>query len=89
MQPRRLVEGFGLEPESWLDPNLSVAIGACVRGAIIEGQVFERSVVDICPHTLGIAAMGEEDYDMDLLLDQESHPLTFVPLIRRNSSTWS
>jgi len=83
----RLVQHFGIEPESWLDPDLSVAMGASVRGAITNGVMFERSVVDICPHSLGIAAMGEEDIKSgtDLLDSDNHHPLTFVPLIRRNS----
>lgn len=83
----RLANAFGLEPESWLDPDLSVALGASVRGAIVNGEVFERSVVDICPHSLGIAAVGEEDYqsELDFPDNGHSHPLTFIPLIRRNS----
>lgn len=83
----RLEKRFGMEPESWLDPDLSVALGASVRGAIACSQYFERSVVDICPHSLGIAAVGEEDYQSGLnVLDEiDGHPLTFVPLIRRNS----
>jgi molecular chaperone DnaK len=83
----RLVQHFEIEPESWLDPDLSVAMGASVRGAIASGEVFERSVVDICPHSLGIAAMGDEDVesDPDFLYTDNTHPLTFAPLIRRNS----
>lgn len=83
----RLVQHFGIEPESWLDPDLSVAMGASVRGAITSGEVFERSVVDICPHSLGIAAVGDEDVesDLDFLDTDNTHPLTFAPLIRRNS----
>ena len=84
----RLVQRFGLEPESWLDPDLAVALGASVRGAIVQGTVFQRSVVDICPHSLGIAAVGEEDYALghDQHADtHQGHPRTFVPLIRRNS----
>ena len=83
----RLVQHFGIEPESWLDPDLSVAMGASVRGAITSGEVFERSVVDICPHSLGIAVVGEEDVELgpDFLDACDTHPLTFIPLIRRNS----
>ena len=83
----RLAQQFGLEPESWVDPDLSVAIGACVRGAISEGAVFERSVVDICPHSLGIAVLGEEDIDADMapIEGENAHPLTFASLVRRNS----
>jgi molecular chaperone DnaK len=83
----RLVQHLGIEPESWLDPDLSVAMGASVRGAIANGEVFERSVVDICPHSLGIAVFGEEDSEFSpSLFDSDNpHPLTFAPLIRRNS----
>ncbi|MBN4055255.1 Hsp70 family protein, partial [bacterium AH-315-K03] len=89
----RLEQRFGIEPESWLDPDLSVALGACVRGAISNNQSFERSVVDICPHSLGVAVYGELDHDqemlpmdMDMDMDEDCrHPLTFSPLIRRNS----
>lgn len=81
----RLVQHLGIEPESWIDPDLSVAMGASIRGAIAQGELFERSVVDICPHTLGIAAMGEEDYEFGASLSNNLHPMTFVPLVRRNS----
>ena len=83
----RLEQRFGIEPDNWLDPDLAVALGASVSGAITSGQYFERSVVDICPHSLGIAALGEEDFltDLDFSGDDIEHPLTFVPLIRRNS----
>lgn len=86
----KLKQRFGIDAESWLDADLSVATGACIRAAICCGQIFDRSVVDICPHSLGIAAMGEEDYkemnplDNDIL-GTSQHPLTFVPLIRRNT----
>ncbi|MEE8056625.1 MAG: Hsp70 family protein [Pseudomonadales bacterium] len=78
----RLERCFSIEPENWLDPDLSVAVGASVRGAIASDHYFERSVVDICPHSLGIAVLGEEDAELP---DDINHPLTFAPLIRRNS----
>ncbi len=85
----KLKQRFGIDAESWLDADLSVATGACIRAAICCGQVFDRSVVDICSHSLGVAAMGEEDYkEMDVLgsdISNAAHPLTFVPLIRRNT----
>ncbi len=54
-----------------------------MRGAIASGQYFERSVVDICPHSLGIAAVGEEDFQggLNAFDEIDEHPLTFVPLI--------
>lgn len=82
----KLKQRFGMDAESWLDADLSVAMGACLRAAISCGQLFDRSVVDICPHSLGIAAMGSEDIDPDFpAAGPDRHPLTFVPLIRRNT----
>ena len=83
----RLQSRFGIAPENWLNPDLSVAIGASLRAAIASDRYFERSIVDICPHSLGIAALGELDYLLDIN-DADitnTHPLTFAALIRRNS----
>ena len=43
--------------------------------------------MDICPHSLGIAALGELDYlaDLDHSDINNHHPMSFSPLIRRNS----
>jgi molecular chaperone DnaK len=88
MIAERLEQRFNITPANWLDPDLSVAMGASIQAAIASDQYFERSVVDICPHTLGIATLGDED---QLGLDglptdiEHQHPLTFAPLIRRNS----
>ncbi|MBB3061697.1 Hsp70 family protein [Microbulbifer rhizosphaerae] len=80
----RLKQRFDIDPESWLDADLSVALGACTRAAICCGEIFDRSVVDICPHSLGIAAVGEEDHDEIVApTSGRDHPLTFAPLIRR------
>ncbi len=85
----RLKNRFSLDPEDWLDPDLSVALGASVRCAIACNYYFERSVIDICQHSLGIAAVGEEDYllgtDNFNAMDGHDHPLSFTPLIRRNN----
>jgi molecular chaperone DnaK len=85
----KLKQRFGIDAENWLDADLSVAVGACIRAAICDGQIFDRSVVDICPHSLGIAAFGDEDLKTadspESKLSGAGHPLTFAPLIRRNS----
>ncbi len=84
MVAERLKERFGLDGENWVDPDLSVALGAAFQSAIRSGGFFERDVVDICPHSLGIAAIGHED-EMLGLPQPGRHPRTFAPLIRRNS----
>lgn len=82
----RLQRRFDRPADNWLDPDLSVAMGACIRAAIACGALVDRSVVDVCPHSLGIAAYGEEDYQIGEEEESPtSHPLTFAPLIRRNS----
>lgn len=81
----RLEKRFDRSADNWLDPDLSVAMGACIRAAIDCGALIDRSVVDICPHSLGIAAYGEEDDKAEHDESYNTHPLTFVPLIRRNS----
>jgi len=60
-----LANRFACEPESWVDPDQAVALGAAIQAAITTGQYFQRDVVDICPHSLGIAAFGYEDEDED------------------------
>lgn len=54
---------FSIEPDSFVDPDLSVVLGASVQSALVAGQSFSQIVVDVCPHTLGIAARGFEDDD--------------------------
>lgn len=89
MIAERLQQRFGLCAENWLDPDLSVALGACMRAAMHCGHPFQRSVVDICPHSLGVAALGQEDLQEPTFEQtgevNDTHPLTFAPIIRRNS----
>jgi len=83
-----LTEILGLAPENWNDPDLSVAMGASIQAAINTGIYFERTIVDVSPHSLGVAVMGREDLDQERPTFQMSgneHPLTFDPLIRRNT----
>jgi molecular chaperone DnaK len=82
MVQERLQSEFGLSPELYIDPDLSVAFGAGIQAALATGQSYQQIVVDVCPHTLGMAALGAQDLDYSPDLEV---PLTFVPLIRRNS----
>ena len=90
-----LKNAFNLEGESYIDPDLSVSLGACVQGAISLSLHFDNIIIDVAPHSLGVATMGQLD-----LFDNEQeyqatddpiekicqrHPKTFAPVIQRNS----
>lgn len=81
----KLKAAFALDPEGQIDQDLSVAYGAAVQAALDAGMSCDQVVIDVCPHSLGIAALGEQDFHHGSLLERDKHPLTFVPLIRRNT----
>lgn len=65
----------GLEPHFEINPDLIVAMGAAVQGAIIAGQPQQAILVDITPHTYSLA-----------VLDQNvQHSLVCVAVVDRNS----
>ncbi|MFW7378413.1 MAG: Hsp70 family protein [Oligoflexus sp.] len=80
----KLRTALNISPEFYVDPDLSVAMGACIQAALVVGLSCQQIVVDICPHTLGIATLGEMDSDPESMIDRD-YPLTFAPLIQRNS----
>lgn len=65
------------KPHFEIDPDLCVAMGAAVQGGLIAGLEVGPVLVDITPHTLGIACVG-------LLHGKLSHHL-FSPIIERNT----
>lgn len=72
-----LAEQLGRPVHSEIEPDLAVAMGAAVQGALIAGIDVGPVLVDITPHTLGIATLG---------YDQEGeHGLRFSPIIDRNT----
>jgi molecular chaperone DnaK len=98
----RITAALTLAPDAYVDVDLSVALGAAVQSALDHGLTYAQIVVDIAPHALGVAAVGEEDYKSydheefepevfaeHMLGSREAGtavgPLTFVPVIRRNS----
>ncbi len=94
----RVAEVLGIEPEAYVDVDLSVALGAAVQAALDRGLSCSQIVVDVAPHALGVAALGEEDvrhlaarFDEGLFegegpdLKASEHPLTFAPIIRKNT----
>ncbi len=64
---------------SEIDPDLCVALGAAVQGALIAGIDAGPLLVDITPHTLGVKCLSEYN---DGGLDRYH----FAPLIKRNSA---
>ena len=68
---------LGLPLHTDVDPDLCVAMGAAVQGALIAGQNVDAVLVDITPHSLGIRCCG---HDEGL---RSNH--RFARLVRRNS----
>lgn len=61
-----------------IEPDLAVAMGAAVQGALIAGVDVGAVLVDITPHSLGIDALGEDEF---------GNPIEhlFSPIIHRNT----
>lgn len=75
---RRLSEQLGRSAEHALDPDLCVAMGAAVQGAILGGSTYTRILVDVSAHSLGVKtadAFDEASGDAD----------HFAPIISRNT----
>lgn len=61
---------FGRAPNTSVNPDEAVAIGAAIQGAIIAGDVDNMLLIDVAPLTLGIEVQGG----------------VMNPIIQRNSS---
>lgn len=72
---RRLREALGLEPQAWIDPDTVVAQGAAVEAAALAGEQVAAAMVDITPHSLGVAALGEDDELENVVLIRRNTPL--------------
>jgi molecular chaperone DnaK len=68
---------LGCEPRQEVHPELAVALGAAVSGALADGLDVGTVLVDVCPHSLGVAAVA-------LQAGALSHDV-FIPLIPRNT----
>lgn len=76
-------ERTGLEPEIAINPDEAVARGAAVQAAIIAGEPLDAILVDVTPHSLGIAVA--EFYLGRLIPDRYSviiHRNTTIPTTR-------
>jgi molecular chaperone DnaK len=49
---------FALKPHLAIDPEMCVALGAAVQGAIIAGEPIDAILVDVAPFSLGIQSLG-------------------------------
>ncbi|MGB7327517.1 MAG: Hsp70 family protein [Rubripirellula sp.] len=73
-----LAKRLNHHPAAEVDPDLCVALGAAVQGALLGGQNVSRVLVDITPHSLGIrCADSNNPYD-----DADK----FAPIIARGSA---
>jgi molecular chaperone DnaK len=73
-----VAEHTGVQPRQDVNPSEAVALGAGVQGAIIEGKPVDTVLVDISPHSLGVAVVNFT-YAGDPIED------SYKVLIRRNS----
>jgi molecular chaperone DnaK len=73
----RLAEAFGKEPRGDVDPDLCVAMGAAMQGAVLAGAEVSAVLVDITPYTFGTSALS--------YLDGELYQHCYVPIIKKNT----
>ena len=67
-----------IEPQMTINPEEVVALGAGVQAAIIAGEPIDAILVDVTPHSLGIAVA---EHFMDQIISDR-----FKSLIRRNTT---
>ena len=72
-----LNDRLGLPLHTEVDPDLCVAMGAAMQGAIISGADVQAVLVDITPHSLGIQCTGS--------LAGMRFEHNFSPIITKNS----
>ncbi len=71
-------ERLGLQPAMEINPDEAVALGAAVQAAIIRGEQVDAMLIDVAPHSLGIAVAD--------VVFQQLVPGMFRPIIRRNTT---
>ena len=68
----------GLEPMMEVNPDEAVALGAGIQAALIAGEPLDAILVDVTPHTLGIAVA---EFQFGRVISDR-----FGPIIRRNTT---
>ncbi len=63
-------EFFGKEARRDVNPDEAVAVGAAIQGGVLQGEVKDVLLLDVCPLTLGIETLGG----------------VMTPLIKRNTT---
>lgn len=71
-----LRERLQMEPRWEIDPDLIVAMGAAIQGAVLAGRTRHSILVDITPHTFSTSSMG---------MMNGMARLMSVPIIPRNT----
>jgi len=51
-------EFFGRDPRKDVNPDEAVAVGACIQGGVMQGDVKDVLLLDVTPLSLGIETMG-------------------------------
>ncbi|MBX7208172.1 MAG: Hsp70 family protein [Verrucomicrobiaceae bacterium] len=76
-----LVEDLKLTPDTRLDPDRVVALGAAIQQALCAGNAAVRELVltDVCPHTLGVDISKQ-------LAPGKIEPGFFSPILDRNTT---
>ncbi len=54
----RVKEFFGREPRKDVNPDEAVAVGACIQGGVLQGEVKDVLLLDVTPLSLGIETLG-------------------------------
>jgi molecular chaperone DnaK (HSP70) len=73
----RFEKELNILPKSNIHPELCVAMGAAIQGAVIGGQAVSSVLIDVTPYTFGTSALGELD---GMVTDS-----MFVPIIKKNT----
>ena len=54
----KVQEIFGKEPRKDVNPDEAVAVGACIQGGVLQGEVKDVLLLDVTPLSLGIETLG-------------------------------
>jgi molecular chaperone DnaK len=72
-----VAEHLGQSPTDGIQPDLCVALGAAIQAGVLSGASIKAILVDVCPHSLGIAAAVDTPLGL--------RPGFFSVIIPRNS----
>ena len=73
----RFEKELGIYPKSNIHPDLCVAMGAAIQGAVIAGQKVSAVLIDVTPYTFGTSALG--------IVDGMPTNSLYCPIIKKNT----